>query len=69
MDILVDSNVISDIATEDESWFEWSSETLANYAETHTLVINPINRTRLVRAPRFRNPQTKGGRDGNRLER
>lgn len=42
MDILVDSNVILDIATEDENWFEWSSETLANYAETHTLVINPI---------------------------
>ena len=42
MDILVDSNVILDIATEDRHWFRWSSETLANYAETHTLVINPI---------------------------
>jgi predicted nucleic acid-binding protein len=42
MDILVDSNVILDIATEDENWFRWSSETLANYVETHTLVINPI---------------------------
>jgi hypothetical protein len=42
MDILVDSNVILDIATEDKDWFRWSSETLANYAETHTLVINPI---------------------------
>jgi predicted nucleic acid-binding protein len=42
MDILVDSNVILDIATEDKDWFRWSSETLANCAETHTLVINPI---------------------------
>ena len=42
MDILVDSNVILDIATEDETWFQWSSETLAQYAETHILVINPI---------------------------
>ena len=42
MDILVDSNVILDIATEDENWFQWSSETLADYAETHILVINPI---------------------------
>ena len=42
MDILVDSNVILDIATEDENWFQWSSETLADYAETHLLVINPI---------------------------
>ncbi len=42
MDILVDSNVILDIATEDKNWFRWSSETLAYCAETHTLVINPI---------------------------
>ncbi|MEI9480013.1 MAG: type II toxin-antitoxin system VapC family toxin [Deltaproteobacteria bacterium] len=42
MDILVDSNVILDIATEDETWFQWSSETLGQYAETHILVINPI---------------------------
>jgi predicted nucleic acid-binding protein len=42
MDILVDSNVILDIATEDKTWFRWSSETLAASAETHTLVINPI---------------------------
>ena len=42
MDILVDSNVILDIVTEDKKWFAWSSETLTSYAETHTLVINPI---------------------------
>lgn len=42
MDILVDSNVILDIVTEDETWFQWSSVRLARYAETHILVINPI---------------------------
>ena len=42
MDILVDSHVILDIATEDETWFQWSSKTLEQYAETHILVINPI---------------------------
>jgi predicted nucleic acid-binding protein len=31
-----------DIVTEDRNWFRWSSETLAAYAETHTLVINPV---------------------------
>ena len=42
MDILVDSNVILDIVTEDRKWFPWSSKTVATYAEAHTLVINPI---------------------------
>ena len=42
MDVLVDSNVILDIVTEDKTWFQWSSETLARYAENHILVINPI---------------------------
>ena len=42
MDILVDSNVILDIVTEDKKWFLWSSQALAKYAETHTLVVNPI---------------------------
>lgn len=42
MDVLVDSNVILDVVTEGERWFRWSSETLAQYAETHILVINPI---------------------------
>ncbi len=42
MEIMVDSNVILDVVTEDLRWFEWSSKTLANYVETHTLVINPV---------------------------
>jgi predicted nucleic acid-binding protein len=42
MDILVDSNVILDILTEDKKWFPWSSKTLAHYAEYNVLAINPI---------------------------
>ncbi|MBN1103931.1 MAG: type II toxin-antitoxin system VapC family toxin [Deltaproteobacteria bacterium] len=42
MAVLVDSNVILDIVTEDRQWFPWSSETLSRYAEGSILVINPI---------------------------
>jgi predicted nucleic acid-binding protein len=41
-DILVDSNVILDILTEDPQWFEWSSQRLREYANQGELVINPI---------------------------
>jgi hypothetical protein len=40
--ILVDSNIILDIFTEDPIWFEWSSHQLAHYVEQTTLFINPI---------------------------
>ena len=40
--VLVDSNVLLDILTEDPTWFEWSSAALAEAAETARLVINPI---------------------------
>lgn len=40
--VLVDSNVLLDVLTEDSRWFTWSSETLARYGEQSTLVINPI---------------------------
>ena len=41
-EILVDSNVILDVVTEDTTGFEWSSGQLARLAEDHVLVINPI---------------------------
>lgn len=41
-DILVDSNVILDIVTEDPKWYEWSAGQLEKLVESHTLVINPI---------------------------
>jgi predicted nucleic acid-binding protein len=40
--VLVDSNVLLDVLTEDSQWFGWSSETLAQQAEQGVLVINPI---------------------------
>ena len=40
--VLVDSNVILDVLTEDPRWFRWSSEALARCADESGLVINPI---------------------------
>jgi predicted nucleic acid-binding protein len=39
---LVDSNVILDVLTEDEEWWDWSSSSLAESANDGMLVINPI---------------------------
>lgn len=36
-DILVDSNVILDVVTEDPKWYEWSSAQLEKLAESHNL--------------------------------
>jgi len=41
-EILVDSNVLLDVVTEDRLWYRWSSDQLARLAEDHVLVINPI---------------------------
>lgn len=41
-DILVDSNVILDVVTEDPKWYDWSAGQLEKLSESHTLVINPI---------------------------
>ena len=40
--VLVDSNIILDVITEDPQWFDWSSSILAKYADKTTLFINPI---------------------------
>jgi predicted nucleic acid-binding protein len=40
--VLVDSNVILDVSTEDPRWFEWSATKLAELADAVGLVINPI---------------------------
>lgn len=40
--ILVDSNVILDIVTEDPKWAAWSSKSLAAAADDSILVINPL---------------------------
>ncbi len=40
--VLVDSNVLIDLMTEDERWFGWSSAALREAAGRSWLVINPI---------------------------
>jgi predicted nucleic acid-binding protein len=40
--VLVDSNVLLDVATNDPEWGDWSARALADAAEHATLVINPI---------------------------
>lgn len=40
--MLVDSNVLLDIATNDPNWSDWSGRALAESAEHTTLIINPI---------------------------
>ncbi|WP_281989317.1 type II toxin-antitoxin system VapC family toxin [Aquimarina aggregata] len=42
MPTLVDSNVLLDIFTEDEKWFDWSSNILSETAEHDLLYINPV---------------------------
>ena len=41
-DVLVDSNVLLDVLTEDPEWYDWSSDALKTLAERAQLVINPI---------------------------
>lgn len=41
-DVLVDSNVLLDVLTEDRHWFQRSATTLARVGSDHELVINPI---------------------------
>ena len=40
--VLVDSNVLLDIATEDPAWGAWSREAIERAADESYLVINPI---------------------------
>lgn len=40
--VLVDSNVLLDILTEDPRWLEWSTHALARCAEDGVVAINPI---------------------------
>lgn len=41
-DVLVDSNVLLDVLTEDASWYDWSTDMLADCAERASLVLNPV---------------------------
>jgi len=46
--VLVDTNVLLDIATRDKVWFAWSTEQLAPLIETRKAAINPIIYTELA---------------------
>jgi predicted nucleic acid-binding protein len=41
-EVLVDSNVLLDVLTEDPEWFVWSADALERQAEASVLVIDPI---------------------------
>lgn len=40
--VLVDSNILIDVMSEDPAWFDWSAEALATAADRGRVVINPI---------------------------
>ena len=40
--VLIDSNVLIDLMTEDAQWFAWSAEAARTAADRFRLVINPI---------------------------
>ena len=40
--VLVDSNVLLDVLTDDPGWFAWSSDALAAAADESRLAINPL---------------------------
>lgn len=42
MAVMVDSNVLIDIMTQDTRWLSWASESIERAADRYRLVINPI---------------------------
>ena len=40
--VLIDSNVLLDIMTEDAQWFAWSATSIERAADRYRLVVNPI---------------------------
>ena len=40
--VLIDSNVLLDIMTEDANWSEWSAKAIERAADRYRLVINPV---------------------------
>ena len=40
--VLVDSNVLLDVMTQNGGWFEWSSAALERCAEENVLCVNPV---------------------------
>jgi predicted nucleic acid-binding protein len=40
--VMVDSNVLIDLMTEDSRWFPWASQAIEHAADRYRLIINPI---------------------------
>ncbi len=40
--VLIDSNILLDVATNDPKWSDWSGSALAECTERATLILNPI---------------------------
>jgi hypothetical protein len=40
--VLVDANVLLDVFTQDEDWYDWSSRTLERMADRSRLIINAV---------------------------
>jgi predicted nucleic acid-binding protein len=40
--VLIDSNVLLDVMTEDPRWYSWSADAIEHVADRSRLVINPI---------------------------
>ncbi len=40
--VLIDSNVLLDVMTEDPHWFSWSAAAIESAADSFRLVVNPI---------------------------
>ncbi len=40
--ILIDSNILIDIFTEDDKWFDWSANKVAELSQFHQFVLNPM---------------------------
>jgi predicted nucleic acid-binding protein len=40
--VMVDSNVLIDLMTQDARWFSWTSQTVERVADRYRLVINPV---------------------------
>jgi predicted nucleic acid-binding protein len=48
--ILLDTNVILDLLTMDETWFDWSARTIAAQQKSGKLVLNPVVCAEISRA-------------------
>lgn len=40
--VMVDSNVLLDLMTEDVRWLSWASQSIERAADRYPLVINPV---------------------------